>query len=71
VGADNLQPYLLAINRVYKDHGLDPVAQGDLVDEVIKGLQGVQTPLVRKKREFLFLRKRHTSVSSRQKSCWN
>ena len=24
----------------------DPVAQGDLVDDVIKGLQGVQTPLV-------------------------
>lgn len=48
VGADNLQPYLSAINRVYKDHGLDPVAQGDLVDEVIKGLQGVQTPLVEK-----------------------
>lgn len=50
VGAENLQPYLSAINRVYKDHGLDPVAQGDLIDEVIKGLQGVQTPLVDKKK---------------------
>jgi hypothetical protein len=48
VGVDNLQPYLSAINRVYKDHGLDPMAQGDLVNEVIKGLQGVQTPLVEK-----------------------
>jgi hypothetical protein len=50
---------------------LDPVAQGDLVDEVIKGLQGVQTPLVEKIRELLFLRKRHTSVSSKQKNFWN
>jgi hypothetical protein len=50
VVADNLQPYLSAINRVYKDHGLEPVAQGDLVAEVIKGLQGVQVPLVEKEK---------------------
>jgi hypothetical protein len=33
-----LQPYLSAVNNFYKDHGREPVALGDLVARVRKGV---------------------------------
>eukprot|EP00873_Tetraselmis_striata_P028832 jgi/Tetstr1/449096/TSEL_036308.t1 len=33
VKADSLQPYLSAINGFYRDHGAEPVAQGDLISK--------------------------------------
>eukprot|EP00873_Tetraselmis_striata_P012177 jgi/Tetstr1/432441/TSEL_021817.t1 len=38
VKAASLQPYLSAINGLYRDHGAEPVAQGDLIGKVRKGL---------------------------------
>jgi len=46
VAADSLQPYLSAINRLYQDLGLPAIATGPLVCSAVKGLQGLQTPLV-------------------------
>ena len=45
VSADSLQPYLSAINRIYQDHTLQPVALGPLVNEAVNGLRGLQQPL--------------------------
>eukprot|EP00873_Tetraselmis_striata_P039645 jgi/Tetstr1/459909/TSEL_005251.t1 len=33
VKATSLQPYLSAINGLYRDHGAEPVAQGDLINK--------------------------------------
>eukprot|EP00873_Tetraselmis_striata_P012256 jgi/Tetstr1/432520/TSEL_021893.t1 len=38
----SLQPYLSAINGFYRDHGAEPVAQGDLISKVRKGLAASQ-----------------------------
>eukprot|EP00873_Tetraselmis_striata_P010603 jgi/Tetstr1/430867/TSEL_002009.t1 len=42
VKAASLQPYLSAINGFYRDHGAEPVAQGDLISKVRKGLAASQ-----------------------------
>eukprot|EP00873_Tetraselmis_striata_P018029 jgi/Tetstr1/438293/TSEL_026860.t1 len=42
VKAASLQPYLSAINGFYRDHGAEPVAQGDLISTVRKGLAASQ-----------------------------
>eukprot|EP00873_Tetraselmis_striata_P035161 jgi/Tetstr1/455425/TSEL_042257.t1 len=42
VKAASLQPYLTAINGFYRDHGAEPVAQGDLISKVRKGLAASQ-----------------------------
>eukprot|EP00873_Tetraselmis_striata_P014154 jgi/Tetstr1/434418/TSEL_023518.t1 len=41
----NLHPYLSAINGFYRDHGAEPVAQGDLISKVRKGLAASQVEL--------------------------
>lgn len=46
VAADSMQPYLSAINRLYQDLGLPPVALGQLVTSAVRGLQGLQSPVV-------------------------
>jgi hypothetical protein len=38
IKAPSLQPCMLAVNGIFKDHGLDAVALGDLVANVRKGL---------------------------------
>eukprot|EP00873_Tetraselmis_striata_P008904 jgi/Tetstr1/429168/TSEL_019121.t1 len=38
----SLQPYLSAINGFYRDHGAEPVAQGELISKVRKGLAASQ-----------------------------
>eukprot|EP00873_Tetraselmis_striata_P008205 jgi/Tetstr1/428469/TSEL_018480.t1 len=38
----SLQPYLSAINGFYRDHSAEPVAQGDLISKVRKGLAASQ-----------------------------
>eukprot|EP00873_Tetraselmis_striata_P000141 jgi/Tetstr1/420405/TSEL_011521.t1 len=40
--AASLQPYLSAINGFYRDHGAEPVAQGDLIGKMRKGLAASQ-----------------------------
>eukprot|EP00873_Tetraselmis_striata_P040274 jgi/Tetstr1/460538/TSEL_005796.t1 len=42
VKAASMQPYLSAINGFYRDHGAEPVAQGDLISKVRKGLAASQ-----------------------------
>eukprot|EP00873_Tetraselmis_striata_P013194 jgi/Tetstr1/433458/TSEL_022732.t1 len=42
VKAASLQPYLSAINDFYRNHGAEPVAQGDLINKVRKGLAASQ-----------------------------
>eukprot|EP00873_Tetraselmis_striata_P045582 jgi/Tetstr1/465846/TSEL_010466.t1 len=42
VKAASLQPYLSAINGFYRDHGAEPVVQGDLISKVRKGLAASQ-----------------------------
>eukprot|EP00873_Tetraselmis_striata_P044569 jgi/Tetstr1/464833/TSEL_009572.t1 len=42
VKAASLQLYLSAINGFYRDHGAEPVAQGDLISKVRKGLAASQ-----------------------------
>eukprot|EP00873_Tetraselmis_striata_P044364 jgi/Tetstr1/464628/TSEL_009382.t1 len=37
-----MQPYFSAINGLYRDHGAEPVAQGDLINKVRKGLAASQ-----------------------------
>eukprot|EP00873_Tetraselmis_striata_P020247 jgi/Tetstr1/440511/TSEL_028834.t1 len=46
IKASSLQPYLSAVNNFFKDHGREPMALGDLVNRVRKGLaasQGART----------------------------
>eukprot|EP00873_Tetraselmis_striata_P029386 jgi/Tetstr1/449650/TSEL_036718.t1 len=43
VKAASLQPNLSAINGFYRDHGAEPVAQGDFINKVRKGLAASQT----------------------------
>eukprot|EP00873_Tetraselmis_striata_P017697 jgi/Tetstr1/437961/TSEL_026591.t1 len=38
IKASNLQPYLSAVNNFFKDHGWEPMAPGDLVSGIRKGL---------------------------------
>jgi hypothetical protein len=38
IKASSLQPYLSVVNNLYNDHGREPVALGDLVVRVRKGL---------------------------------
>jgi hypothetical protein len=38
IKASSLHPYLSAVNRVFKDHGVEAFALGDLVAKVRKGL---------------------------------
>ena len=45
VAAENLQPYLFAINKFLLDHGKPPVALGPLIDGVRKGLAYCQRDL--------------------------
>lgn len=46
IAADSVQPYLSAINRLYQDLGLPAIASGPLVVQVVKGLHGMQKPVV-------------------------
>eukprot|EP00873_Tetraselmis_striata_P023058 jgi/Tetstr1/443322/TSEL_031337.t1 len=41
----SLQPYLLAVNNFFKDHGWEPIALGDLVIRVRKGLAASEVTL--------------------------
>jgi hypothetical protein len=50
IKATSMQPYLLALNGFFKDHGAKPVAQGDLVAKVRRGLAASQVPLHRSRR---------------------
>ncbi len=45
VAATSLQPYLSAINRVYQDWGLPPIATGRLVSDTVAGLERAQHAL--------------------------
>jgi hypothetical protein len=45
IKATSLQPYLSAVNGFFKDHGAEPVAQGDLVAKVRRGLAASQVSL--------------------------
>jgi site-specific recombinase XerD len=45
IKATSLQPYLSAVNGFVKDHGSEPVAQGDLVAKVRRGLAASQVSL--------------------------
>jgi ADP-heptose:LPS heptosyltransferase len=38
IKATSLHPYLKAVIGFFKDHGAEPVAQGDLVAKVRRGL---------------------------------
>ena len=42
VQANSLKPYFSAINHVYGAHGKEPIADGPLVAEAVKGLLGMQ-----------------------------
>jgi hypothetical protein len=43
--ATSLQPYLSAVNGFSKDHGAEPISQGDLVAKVRRGLAAAQVSL--------------------------
>eukprot|EP00873_Tetraselmis_striata_P025113 jgi/Tetstr1/445377/TSEL_003390.t1 len=43
--ASSLQPYMSAVNNFFKDHGREPMALGDLVSKVRKGLAASQVML--------------------------
>eukprot|EP00873_Tetraselmis_striata_P002065 jgi/Tetstr1/422329/TSEL_013172.t1 len=45
IKASRLQPYLSAVNSFFKDHGREPMALGDLVSRVRKGLAASQVTL--------------------------
>jgi hypothetical protein len=45
IKASSLQPYLLAVNGFFKDHGLEAIAPGDLVAKMRKGLAGSQVAI--------------------------
>eukprot|EP00873_Tetraselmis_striata_P010120 jgi/Tetstr1/430384/TSEL_020194.t1 len=45
IKASSLQPYLSAVNNFFKDHGREPMALGDLVSGVRKGLAASQVTL--------------------------
>eukprot|EP00873_Tetraselmis_striata_P008985 jgi/Tetstr1/429249/TSEL_001911.t2 len=45
IKASSLQPYLSAVNNFFKDHGREPMALGDLVSRVRKGLAASQVTL--------------------------
>jgi hypothetical protein len=45
IKASNLQPYLLAFNGFFKDHGLEVLAPGDIVAKVRKGLAASQVAI--------------------------
>eukprot|EP00873_Tetraselmis_striata_P011413 jgi/Tetstr1/431677/TSEL_021205.t1 len=45
IKASILQPYLSAVNNFFKDHGREPMALGDLVSRVRKGLAASQVTL--------------------------
>jgi len=45
IKATSLQPYLSAVNGFFKDHGAEPVAQGELVAKVRRGLAASQVSL--------------------------
>jgi hypothetical protein len=45
ITATSLQPYLPAVNGFFKDHGAEPVAQGDLVAKVRRNLAASQVSL--------------------------
>eukprot|EP00873_Tetraselmis_striata_P012991 jgi/Tetstr1/433255/TSEL_022543.t1 len=45
IKASSLQPYLSAVNSFFKDHGREPMALGDLVSRVRKGLAASQVTL--------------------------
>eukprot|EP00873_Tetraselmis_striata_P037031 jgi/Tetstr1/457295/TSEL_043900.t1 len=42
IKASSVQPYLSAVNNFFKDHGREPMALGDLVSRVRKGLAASQ-----------------------------
>eukprot|EP00873_Tetraselmis_striata_P020949 jgi/Tetstr1/441213/TSEL_029469.t1 len=42
IKASSLQPYLSAVNNFFKDHSREPMALGDLVSRVRKGLAASQ-----------------------------
>eukprot|EP00873_Tetraselmis_striata_P005540 jgi/Tetstr1/425804/TSEL_016183.t1 len=45
IKASSLQPYLSAVNNFFKDHGREPMALGDLMSRVRKGLAASQVTL--------------------------
>jgi site-specific recombinase XerC len=45
IKATSLQPYLSAMNGFFKDHGAEPVAQGDLEAKVGRGLAASKVSL--------------------------
>jgi hypothetical protein len=45
IKATSLHPYLSAVNGFFKDHGAEPIAQGDLVAKVRRGLVASQVSL--------------------------
>eukprot|EP00873_Tetraselmis_striata_P002969 jgi/Tetstr1/423233/TSEL_001351.t1 len=45
IKAPSMQPYLSAVNNVFKDNGREPMALGDLVGRVRKGLAASQMKL--------------------------
>jgi hypothetical protein len=45
IKATRMQPYLSAVNGFFKDHGAEPVAQGDLISKVRRGLAASKVPL--------------------------
>jgi hypothetical protein len=45
IKATSLQPYLSAVNGFFKDHGAEPVVQGDLVAKVWRDLAASQVSL--------------------------
>eukprot|EP00873_Tetraselmis_striata_P036117 jgi/Tetstr1/456381/TSEL_043115.t1 len=45
IKASSLQPYLSAVNNFFKDHGREPMALGDLISRVRKGLAASQVTL--------------------------
>jgi hypothetical protein len=45
IKATSLQPYLSAVNGFFKNHGAEPVTQGDLVAKVRRGLAASQVSL--------------------------
>jgi hypothetical protein len=44
IKATSLQPYLLAVNGFFKDHGVEPVAQGDSLGKARRGLAASHVP---------------------------
>jgi hypothetical protein len=45
IKASSLQTYISAVNGFFKDHGLEPIALGDLVAEVRKGLAALHVAI--------------------------